>query len=218
MDVYYKLSFILVSSLCVAGALTTRRISQKGDLLNEIIDILRGYQNQQSLKSTGYVPSKVVEAKGKVCSENEEEAERQTVHIDGHNEKPDDLCINKKQKEDDERDRRPPQVYGIRKVAAHEKRNFGISRNPLWKNNIIPYDIDTKSFGPRLSKAVDIIQKTAYNISQTTCVKWRLKTNEDKYFIKFIGYKYKDDGCWSYVGNQSYEGGQELLLSEECLD
>ncbi|XP_062610840.1 zinc metalloproteinase nas-26-like, partial [Saccostrea cucullata] len=131
---------------------------------------------------------------------------------------PDDLCIDKKQKEDDEKDRRPPQVYGIRKVAAHEKRNFGISRNPLWKNNIIPYDIDTKSFGPRLSKAVNLIQKTAYNISQTTCVKWRLKTNEDKYFIKFIGYAYNDDGCWSYVGNQSNEGGQELLLSERCLD
>ncbi|XP_062582879.1 uncharacterized protein LOC134244636 [Saccostrea cucullata] len=167
---------------------------------------------------TGPAHLKEEEAKGKLCSEDEEDAERQTVHIDGHNEKPEDLCIDKKQKEDDEKDRKPPQVYGIRKVTAHEKRNFGISRNPLWKNNIIPYEIDTKSFGPRLSKAVEIIQKTAYNISKTTCVKWRLKTNEDKYFIKFIGNADDDDGCWSYVGNLNHEGGQELLLSEGCLD
>ncbi|XP_061190052.1 zinc metalloproteinase dpy-31-like [Saccostrea echinata] len=170
---------------------------------------------QQKLTSNEQQRSNEVEEKGKLCPDNEEDAERQTVHIDGHNEKPNDLCVNKEQEQDDEKDRPPPVVFGIRKFSEREKRNFGISTSRLWTNGVIPYVIDADSFGSRLSKATTLVQETAHNISQTTCVKWRLKTPEDKYFIKFIG---NHIGCWSYLGNMSMEGGQPISLSNGCLD
>uniref|UniRef100_K1QU98 Metalloendopeptidase n=1 Tax=Magallana gigas TaxID=29159 RepID=K1QU98_MAGGI len=53
------------------------------------------------------------------------------------------------------------------------------------------------------------------HIAQTTCVRWRLKTATDTYFVKITG---DQNGCWSYVGNVKFSGGQGLNLGRGCLN
>ncbi|XP_061190055.1 tolloid-like protein 1 [Saccostrea echinata] len=186
--------------------------------LNSLLDALEKYVNQRNLKSRDHLRSNEIRhdfsKKSTVCSDDEEDAERQTVLIDGKDGKPTDLCIDKTQKDDDNKDKPPPQI-GIKTGQGTRKRNFGISSTPLWTNGIIPYEIDSNSFGSSLSLASDLIQNTANNISQTTCVKWRIKTADDQYYVKFQG---SANGCWSYVGNIKQTGGQPVNLGSGCLD
>ncbi|XP_062616363.1 tolloid-like protein 1 [Saccostrea cucullata] len=186
--------------------------------LENLLGALEKYINQRNLKSRDHLRSNEVNhgfsKKSEVCSDDEEDAERQTVRIDDKDGKPTDLCIDKHQQDDDNNDRPPPQI-GIKSVKGTRKRNFGISTSNLWTNGIIPYEIDSNSFGSSLSLASDLIQNTANNISQTTCVKWRLKTADDQYYVKFQG---STAGCWSYVGNIKQTGGQPVNLGSGCLD
>jgi hypothetical protein len=41
--------------------------------------------------------------------------------------------------------------------------------------------------GSRLAKATSVIGDVAAYISRTTCVNWRLKTDEDQNFVRFFG-------------------------------
>lgn len=41
--------------------------------------------------------------------------------------------------------------------------------------------------GTRLSQATTLIENMVVHIAQTTCVRWRLKTADDTYFVKITG-------------------------------
>nr|XP_022306908.1 neurogenic locus notch homolog protein 1-like isoform X2 [Crassostrea virginica] len=189
--------------------------------LRSFFRALQDYVNKRHMKSRDQlVRSNTDDAnsleKNILDPKDEDEAESQTVLIGDKAVKPKNLHLNKEQERDDNRDHHPtPPVVGIKKAQQKEARNFGISRSPLWKDGIIPYDIDSNSFGSRYGQALDLVENTAANISKTTCVQWRRKTAEDTFFVKIIG---NDNGCYSYVGNIEKTGGQELNLGEGCLD
>nr|XP_034320305.1 blastula protease 10 [Crassostrea gigas] len=156
--------------------------------------------------------------KDRLNTEDENNAERQTVVVGNKEFKPKNIHVNEEQKNDDNKDRHPlppvkPPVVGIKK--ALQARNFGITSKFLWENGVIPYEIDTNSFGTRLNQATTLIQDMIAHIAQTTCVRWRLKTATDTYFVKITG---DQNGCWSYVGNVKFSGGQGLNLGRGCLN
>lgn len=45
----------------------------------------------------------------------------------------------------------------------------------------------TRILGTRLSQATTLIENMVAHIAQTTCVRWRLKTADDAYFVKITG-------------------------------
>ncbi|XP_061190086.1 uncharacterized protein LOC133197926 [Saccostrea echinata] len=215
MENFHCIAILLLLVLSVTESKPVKQDSPKGSRPRSLLDLLEEYLNQRKFVSPDQPQPNKFEEKGRICAEDENNAERQTIHIDGLDKKPGDLCINKKQEHDDELDIPPPKL-DIKELSDRQIRNFGISSTTLWENNVVPFIIDEKSFGSGLNKAVSLIQRTAYNISQTTCVTWRMKTPTDKYFIKFIG---NIGGCWSYPGNRRIEGtGQILALDDRCLD
>ncbi|XP_078335133.1 uncharacterized protein LOC111132277 isoform X2 [Crassostrea virginica] len=150
--------------------------------------------------------------------ENENNAERQTILVGNNTYKPKNIHVNTDQVDDDRRDVHPKPpvrmpVVGVKKSI--QTRNFGISSSFLWPNGIIPYEIDADSFGAKSILVTKLVEVTIARIESTTCVKWRPRTSEERYFVRIKG---NENGCWSYVGNVGFGGGQDLNLGDGCLD
>ncbi|XP_048750866.2 fibropellin-1-like [Ostrea edulis] len=199
-----KIGLVLVLGLSIVASKPTKKPHPKDLKLRRLLDLLDEFVDKR-----GQNPGNEV---------SEDNKERQTVHTNGTDVKPKNIHVNKKQQQADNHDRHPlappPPPVNKRGESGIETRNFGISPSSLWPGGVIPYEIDETSFGSRLSTAVDRIQATASNISATTCVRWRLKTVDDQYFVRFTG---DTSGCWSYVGNIRRDGGQPLGLGSGCL-
>ncbi|XP_065925089.1 neurogenic locus notch homolog protein 1 isoform X2 [Magallana gigas] len=187
--------------------------------LRDLLNALDKYvTNQKDLQSRGSNGAEDPLEKDILSTEDENDAERQTVIVGDKELKPNNVHVNEQQANDDDKDRHPrppvnPPVVGVKK--AIQARNFGISSSFLWENGVIPYEIDANSFGTRLGQATTLIENMVAHIAQTTCVRWRLKTADDAYFVKITG---DQNGCWSYVGNVKFSGGQGLNLGQGCLD
>ncbi|XP_048575619.1 zinc metalloproteinase nas-7 isoform X2 [Nematostella vectensis] len=91
-----------------------------------------------------------------------------------------------------------------------EKRKAVRRRRYVWQSRIVPVQM-TSAVAPMRNY---ILQAMA-EIQQNSCVRFRDRQPEDRYFIRFV----RKFGCWSPVGRQvGTTGGQELSLGPGCED
>nr|XP_022306904.1 fibropellin-1-like [Crassostrea virginica] len=222
MTARYSVWVGILGVLCIALVRTERPASDKDVRLREFLEALEKYVTKKENardSSRHQLTSRADNSleQDKLNPEDEDDAERQSVLIDDKTYKPNNLNVNKQQEEDDNLDHHPKPpitkpVVGVKK--ALQSRNFGISSSTLWTGGVIPYEIDANTFGTRLSQATQLVNSVIANIAATTCVKWRLKTDADTYYVRIKG---DEGGCWSYVGNVKFNGGQGLNLGNGCL-
>lgn len=86
-------------------------------------------------------------------------------------------------------------------------RNAVASDDYIWPNGVIPYLIDGD-----LSSRKDLIQNAMNQIQRFTCIRFRPKTADDRYYIRL----FKGNGCYASIGRDPDFPEGLVSLGEGC--